>query len=75
MKNKTLLILLVCCCLFASPLVISAAAYQYSAPIQNQGTQQYKAVRLTNQVISACQYNLADLKLVNSKDEEVPFFL
>ncbi len=75
MKNKTLLILLICCCLFASPLVILAAAYQYSAPIQNQGTQKYKAVRLTNQVISACQYNLADLKLVNSKDEEVPFFL
>ena len=75
MKNKSPFILLICCCLFTSPWVISAATYQYSAPIQNQGTQQYKALRLTNQVISACQYNLADLKLVNSKNEEVPFFL
>jgi hypothetical protein len=75
MKNKTLLILLIGCFLLSSPWVVSAATYQYSAPIQNQGTQKYKAVRLSNQVISACQYNLADLKLVNSKDEEVPFFL
>ena len=54
---------------------VSASQFMYSAQIQNKGSNTYKAVRLPIQVVSLCQSNLADLKILDNNNQAVPYFV
>ena len=51
------------------------AAFAHTAFIENSGTNQYKAIRLTPEIYKNAKSDLSDLLLKDDKGETVPYFI
>lgn len=54
---------------------VYAVDYSYSATIENNGNNKYKAVRLTPEIYNNIQENMADLELYSKDNEPIPYFI
>jgi len=71
--HKTITVLFIFLLLFVTP-VYAESTYQYSRLIQTDNLLGYKSVVL-DKAVFAHSNQLNDLRVINAKDEEVPYFL
>lgn len=54
---------------------VYAVDFSYSATIENNGDNKYKAVRLTPEIYNNIQENMADLELYSKDNDPIPYFI